>query len=144
MAHIGRGRIALIDDDPALVSLLQDLLGSTEGHEVAVCMEGVRAYEFIKAYRPDLVLLDLRMGGAVVGWTILEQLTRDPETRPIPIIVCSAAIRELQESEPLLRRDGVATLPKPFDLDALLETVDAGLASGHAEREPGGLEPAEG
>ena len=37
--------------------------------------------------------------------------------------------RELHDHEELLRRYGVGVLPKPFDLDALLEKVAAGLAS---------------
>jgi CheY-like chemotaxis protein len=74
------------------------------------------------------VLLDIRMGGEETGWTIMECLTLDPETRPIPLIVCSAAIRDLQAHQPMLERYGVDVLPKPFDLDALLEKVETGLA----------------
>ena len=128
MAEAGRARIALIDDDTALVSLLHDLLAELEGHEVLICTDGDRAYEFLKQHRPDLALVDIRMGGEAVGWTLLERLTRDPEIRAIPLIVCSAAIGALRDDEPLLRRDGVDVLPKPFDLDVLLAKVETALA----------------
>ena len=130
MAEAGRARIALINDDTAFLELMRDLLGAEEGYDVLICTEGDRAYAFVKEQRPDLVILDIRMGGEEVGWTMLELLTLDPQTRPIPLIVCSAAIRELQEHEPLLRRFGVEVLPKPFDLDALLQKVEAALAEG--------------
>ena len=128
-----RARIALINDDTTFLGLMQELLESIEGHEVLVCKESDQAYEFVKQQQPDLVLLDIRMGHQETGWTILELLTLDPATRPIPLIVCSAAITELHAHEPLLRKFAIDVLPKPFDLDVLLEKVQAGL-SGKVER----------
>jgi CheY-like chemotaxis protein len=130
MAETRRARIALINDDTAFLDLMHDLLQGTEGYEVFICKEGDQAYHFVKERQPDLVLLDIRMGGEEMGWTLLELLTLDPETRPIPLIVCSAAIRELQEHEPLLSKYGVDVLAKPFDLDALLDKIRSGLARG--------------
>jgi CheY-like chemotaxis protein len=130
MAEAARSRIAVINDDVPFLALMEDLLQSIEGYEVLICKEGDRAYEFVKQRRPDLVILDIRMGGEEIGWTVLELLTLDPATRPIPLIVCSAAVQDLQAHEPLLQRYGVAVLPKPFDLDALLEQVRAGLGEG--------------
>jgi DNA-binding response OmpR family regulator len=127
MAESRRARIALINDDTAFLGLMRELLQEIEGYEVLICKEGDKAYDYIKEQRPDLIILDIRLGGEEVGWTVLELLTLDPQTRPIPLLVCSAAIRDLQEREPLLQRYGVAVLPKPFDLDALLEKVEAAL-----------------
>jgi CheY-like chemotaxis protein len=130
MAEAARPRIAVINDDVPFLGLMHDLLQAIEGYEVLICKEGDGAHAFVKQHRPDLVILDIRLGGEEVGWTILELLTLDPATRPIPVIVCSAAVQQLQAHEPLLRRYGVAVLPKPFDLDALLEQVRAGLGEG--------------
>ena len=130
MSDRGRARIVLVDDDTAFLDLMRDLLEKIEGYEALVCKEGAQAHAFVKEARPDLVVLDIRMGNEEVGWTVLELLTVDPATQPIPVIVCSAAITELREHQPLLRRYRVEVLPKPFDLDALLEKVRAGLAEG--------------
>jgi CheY-like chemotaxis protein len=126
-------RIALINDDTTFLELMQDLLEHAGGYEVLICKETSGAHQFVKDERPDLVILDIRMGGEEAGWTILELLTLDPETRPIPLIVCSAAVQELRAHEELLKRYGVAALPKPFDLDALLEKVAGALAEGRRE-----------
>jgi CheY-like chemotaxis protein len=123
-------RIAAINDDPALLELLRDLLGVSEGYEVVTCTVGEQAHDFVKEHRPDLILLDLRMGGEEIGWAVLERLTLDPETRSIPVIVCSVAVARLAEHGSLLKRDGVEVLPKPFDLEALLQKVEACLARG--------------
>ena len=88
------------------------------------------ADELVKEQRPDLVILDIRIGGEERGWQILQLLTLDPDTLPIPVIVCSAAIDDLQAHQPLLDKYGVRVLPKPFDLDDLLETVAATLRDG--------------
>jgi DNA-binding response OmpR family regulator len=122
-----RARIALINDDTTYLQLMHDLLATEEGYEVLICKESSNAYAFVKEQRPDLVLLDIRMGGEETGWNILELLTLDPETQPIPLIVCSAAVDSLRDHEPLLQQHAVGVLPKPFDLDALLEKIRAAL-----------------
>jgi DNA-binding response OmpR family regulator len=129
MSQAGRPRIALINDDTTFLELMNDLLESMEGYQVIVCKESDAAYDFVKKERPDLVLLDIRIGGQEAGWTILELLTLDPATNPIPVIVCSAAISELHEHEPLLKKLGVDVLAKPFDLEMLLEKVKNNLGN---------------
>ena len=118
-----RSRIVLINDDTIFLSLMEELLEGMERYQVSTCRQWEDAYHVVKRARPDLVILDIVFGGEERGWKILELLTLDPSTRPIPVIVCSAAVRSLQDHEPLLQRYGIGVLPKPFDLEALLEKV---------------------
>jgi CheY-like chemotaxis protein len=120
-------RVVVINDDTDFLTLMSELLSETEGYEVQICREGDHAYQFVKDQQPDLVILDIRIEGQDIGWAILECLTLDPKTSSIPLIVCSAAIRELQAHEELLERYGIDVLTKPFDLDALLEKVSTAL-----------------
>src|SRR5688572_29184715 len=85
-------RIVVVNDDTDFLTLMSDLLTDIGGYEVSICREGHNAYQFVKEQAPDLVILDIRIDGQEMGWTILECLTLDPATRPIPLIVCSAAI----------------------------------------------------
>jgi CheY-like chemotaxis protein len=124
MADSRRARIAVINDDTAFLSLMRELLQEEESYDVLICKEWDHAYEFIKREHPDLLILDIRIGGEEHGWTILNLLTLDPETRPIPTIVCSAAIQSLHEHQPTLTKFGIRALPKPFDLDTLLEAIE--------------------
>ena len=128
MPEGARPRIALIDDDAALLALMRDVLEEFEGYGVLVCQEADRAAAFVNEARPDLVLLDVRIGGGPKGWAILERLSRNPATRRIPVIICSSAAHELKDRAALLRRRGVDILPKPFDLDELLDKVRTALA----------------
>jgi DNA-binding response OmpR family regulator len=123
-----RLQIAVVNDDTAYLELMHDLLEEEEGYAVSICKEAGDAYEFVKQLQPDLVILDIRVGYEENGWTILELLTLDPATRPIPVIVCSAAVNSLHEHDALLQQYDCEVLPKPFDLDVLLAKVKAALA----------------
>ena len=91
---VGRpARIAVINDDTAFLDLMRDLLETEGGYEAVICREWEDAHAFVKDQRPALVILDIRIGGEERGWTVLNLLTLDPETRRIPVIVCSAAIQ---------------------------------------------------
>ena len=125
-----RARIVVINDDTDFLSLMSELLTDVGEYDVEVCREGNHAYQFVKEKLPDLVILDIRIEGQEAGWAILECLTLDPKTKPIPLIVCSAAIRELQAHQELLDQYGIDVLTKPFDLDLLLEKVATALDRG--------------
>jgi CheY-like chemotaxis protein len=122
-----RVHIAVINDDTVFLELMHDLLEEEEGYQVSICKEADRAYEFVKTTRPDLVILDIRVNAEETGWMILNLLTLDPATRPIPVIVCSAAIHSLHEHEALLQQYDCEVLTKPFDLDTLLTKVQSAI-----------------
>ncbi len=103
--------------------------------EALICREWEDAHAFVKEQRPALLILDIRIGGEERGWTILNLLTLDPDTRPIPVIVCSAAIQSPHTHQDLLSKFGICALPKPFGVDALLETVARMLPNGPAGSE---------
>src|SRR5881392_724050 len=118
-----QARIAVVNDDTAYLELMHDLLEDEEGYRVSICKEADHAYEFVKETRPDLVILDIRVNAEESGWQILNLLTLDPATQPIPVIVCSAAIHSLREHKALLQQYDCEVLTKPFDLDTLLTKV---------------------
>src|SRR3954467_6055118 len=68
-------RIAVINDDRPFLDLMEQLLQETEGYAVTTRKEWDGAYEFVKEHRPDLVILDIRIGGEERGWQILQMLT---------------------------------------------------------------------
>jgi len=122
-----RARIAVIDDDLVLADLAQTLL-TEEGFEVVVCSTWLEAHAFVALERPDLVLLDLRLGDQEYGWRVLDQLALDASTRRTPVILWSGAHEALRARAPvLLREHGIFVLTKPFEFDALLELVEVAL-----------------
>lgn len=63
------------------------------------------------------------------GWEMfLHRLKRSPTTATIPILICTAALDQVQEYEQVLRDQGIPFLSKPFALDELLAQVRQLLA----------------
>jgi CheY-like chemotaxis protein len=121
-------RVVVIDDDPMFVDLVSQLLSVAEGHEVLVPDALARAVPYVKKVKPDLVILDVLIGREQRGWEILAELGADPNTRAIPVVVCSAAVQSVQSHAEALSARGVRTLLKPFDIEDLLQTIREALA----------------
>ena len=111
-------KIAVVNDDTTVLTLMSALL-EEKGWQTTVIREGSQAYATIKRAHPDLIILDIRLESPEAGWSIVELVKLDPDTRAIPVIVCSAALDELRAKEEWLGERGIATLPKPFDIDDL-------------------------
>jgi CheY-like chemotaxis protein len=107
--------ILIVDDEPTISELLADLLGE-EGYRVAVAADGVAALAAARRLRPALVLSDWMMPG-LSGSDLVRELRRAPATRSIPVVLMSSVRprdRHLLE---------VPFLPKPFEIDAVLDLV---------------------
>jgi len=57
-----RGRVLVVDDDAPLAEMLSIVLRQ-EGFESHICARGDQAMDEFRAYKPDLVLLDLMLPG---------------------------------------------------------------------------------
>lgn len=114
--------IAVIDDDAMLRDLLHEVL-SDEGYRTLLLSETTGIAEALHQARPRLILLDIRLEDRETGWRVLEELRRDTVTAHLPVIICSADRRCLQERADYLAHLGYVALEKPFDLDDLLAQV---------------------
>jgi CheY-like chemotaxis protein len=114
--------IAVVNDDTSFLNLMHELL-TDEGYDCFIHIVGSTAYQKIREDMPNLVVLDIRMNDPESGWHILDMMRLDPETRDIPVIVCSADTQQLREKEERLREQNAVPLEKPFDLKELLDKV---------------------
>ena len=80
---------------------------------------GAAALEIVASTTPAVILLDMRMP-VMDGWTFARQY-RAAYQPTAPIVVCTAA-RDAGERAAQIGADG--TLPKPFRLNDLLDTVE--------------------
>ena len=118
-------RILVIDDTPEILDLFRDLL-SDEGYQITTDtfpLNTTAKLEEIKANPVDLIILDLVIGGEPLGMQFLQMLKMDRATRPIPVVICTAAHLQAAEMEPHLREMGVGVVLKPFDIDLLLAEI---------------------
>lgn len=83
-------RILVVDDEDANLRLLEDLLAREGFHQVVATTEPTRVADLVRAFAPDLVLLDLKMPG-MDGYAVLEMLARTLDAREfVPVIVLTA------------------------------------------------------
>lgn len=92
-----------------------------EGYGVRVAANGREALDNVDRERPDLILLDLMMP-VMDGSQFFEQFRarQHPGAERVPVLLISAG-HGLPEQARTLGTDGY--LPKPFDLDRLLDEV---------------------
>jgi DNA-binding NtrC family response regulator len=121
--------IAIIEDDNHVMTLLTEFLGEMEGYDVRPHAQWNDAFEFIMRTRPQLVILDMRLGGDLHGLSILKRMTLDPLTRTIPVLVCSAVHPLHLPGDALCAERAVRLVSKPFDLSELQDAVESLLAS---------------
>ena len=124
--------ILLADDSQTTLTMHRMILAGA-GYELLTARDGQEAVEVAMARRPDLILMDLMMP-VLNGFETIRMLRRDPATRAIPVIICSAALASLAFAREKLAMLDVAVLEKPFDLEQLTASVAAALAS--APRSP--------
>jgi CheY-like chemotaxis protein len=118
--HTSECLVLLVEDDIALSEALADTLRD-EGYEVACACDGVEALDYLRGgARPDIILLDLMMP-RMNGETFRAEQQKDPTIADIPIVVISAGGDSKEKSFEL---GAAGYLPKPVNLDALLQTVD--------------------
>jgi DNA-binding response OmpR family regulator len=112
-------RVLLVDDDPAILRLLE-VNFRLEGFETVTASRGEQALEAAAASRPDAIVLDVMLPG-LDGTEVFRRLREDETLASVPVVFLSARSRD----DDLVRADQLdATyVTKPFDPSALVETV---------------------
>ncbi len=117
----GRKRILIIDDCAGLRRSLTRFM-EAGGFDVEAHADGESGLEGIVKFKPDLVILDLRLPG-MAGWEVLKEIREDPETENLPVILLTA-VRD-DESRVLGLRSGADDyVVKPFHALELLARVE--------------------
>jgi DNA-binding response OmpR family regulator len=119
--------VLLIEDNHAIVALLESVLGQRHGMRLHTAYRGAVGLELARVHGPDLILLDVHLPD-MDGHEVLRQLRGCPQTRSTPVVAVSADATAAQEDR-MLRAGAHAYLVKPLDLHALLDVVDGVLAS---------------
>lgn len=114
-------KILIVDDTPANITLLGDLL--KERYDVIVATEGKSAIEIAKKSLPDIILLDVMMPG-MDGYTVCRTLQSCAETSHIPVIFITAR-NNPDDVMAGFEAGGVDYITKPFnprELNARINT----------------------
>ena len=116
-------RILVVDDDDAIRALLRTVL-RRRGFAVDTARNGIEALEEMGARRYALVVLDLMMP-RMNGYELVRHLEEQSFTSRPRVLILTAGL----PGRPLRSDLIVGSIPKPFDIDLLLDTVSGCLAA---------------
>jgi two-component system phosphate regulon response regulator PhoB len=130
-AHDAAARVLVVEDDPALASVISRALGE-RGHEVAIEARGDSGLQAAIDGSFDIVVLDVVVPG-IDGIEVCRRLKRDERTARLPVIMLTA------RQEPVDRIVGLELgaddyITKPFNLRELVLRVGAVLRRSRGER----------
>jgi CheY-like chemotaxis protein len=129
-----RKRALVVNDTQEILELFEDILEGL-GFETVLMSYAPRELERIREVEPDLIVLDFLMGDReLLGWQLLQKLKMDRALALIPIVVCTAALKAVQEQQGYLTEQGVIIVLKPFMVDQLEEAVRAAVEQGPTAR----------
>ena len=127
--------ILVVNHAPEILGLMRELL-EEEAFSVTTMPREGQGIETIAETNPDLIVLDYMWPGSDNEWTLLNLLTIDRRTRHIPVILCTAAVRQVRDMQEHLDSIGVRVVFKPFDIDDLLDAIRQALDTSPMMEDP--------
>ncbi len=123
-------RVLVADDEPVLLALMRQTLGSDNRFQLLVARDGGEAVAEARSFLPDVVLLDVRMP-VMTGFEVCAVLRADPGTAHATIIMVTAASQQADiEQGYAAGADDYFT--KPFSPRDLRRRVQEALGLGAA------------
>lgn len=118
-------RILVVDDSPTETEAFRSVL-EKNGHSVLSATNGADGVALARQEKPDVVLMDIVMPG-LNGFQATRQLTKDPETKHIPVIIVTT--KDQETDRVWGKRQGASGyLVKPVPEARLLSEIAAVMA----------------
>jgi CheY-like chemotaxis protein len=119
-------RVLYVEDAEVIRDTISRLL-EVYGYEVAYAKNGQEGVDKVLSWKPDVVLMDLRMP-VMDGYKAIQEIKFDPRTHHIPIFVVSAwSSKKERDQAKLAGADEFFV--KPPDLNRLIEAIDQAVAA---------------
>lgn len=112
--------VLIVEDQKSQREMIAALLQNS-GLSVILAADGVEALEKFKIKRPDLVILDIVMP-RMNGYEVCRQLKNDPNTKDIPVVMCSTKREEFDRVWGL-KNGADVYIVKPFQPKDLITVV---------------------
>jgi DNA-binding NtrC family response regulator len=129
--NVSKGRVLVIDDEPAIRESLHALLTIEGGYTVDLAEGGTEGLQKLNKRGYDLILLDLMMPD-MSGMEVLQEVReRDRET-PIFMITAYGSVQAAVDA---LKAGADDYFPKPFENDKLIREIEGVIARRRLEYE---------
>ncbi|PSB23999.1 response regulator [Stenomitos frigidus] len=109
--------LLIIEDDQHFARILMEM-ARQQGFRVLASLRSQPGLALAQVFKPDAIMLDIRLPD-MDGWTVLDRLKHDPETRHIPVHILSVD----DEQQRSLQLGAIAYLQKPVSPQALTQAL---------------------
>lgn len=131
----GRARVLVVDDEPGIREVIAEHLTSRPNpYEVMTAADGFEAGRLVATFRPDAVLLDLRMPG-LDGFQVCRTIKADPDTASTVVIAMTGYYTPETEAR-ILECGAQRCVAKPVEPSALAAMLDGVFEQGTGGRRP--------
>jgi len=113
-------RILVVEDDPDLLEVVQLIL-EENNYKVFPLMTGRPIFRIIDEFKPDLILMDIKLDG-MDGRAIFKEVRTRANTAHLPVILTSGGF-----SEDYIMREHLLSddyLEKPFEMSVMLKKIE--------------------
>lgn len=111
-----------IDDEPINLMLLEDFL-QPHCKQLFLATDIESAFVLAQQKHPDIILLDILLGGTIDGYEVCHRLKANPETASIPVIFLSSLINAADKVKGF-QAGGVDFISKPFHVEEMLARLE--------------------
>lgn len=118
-------RVLVVDDDPAIVELFQDLLSRDGRWLVKAAATGYEAGMMTESFRPQVIVLDYMLPD-INGNIVCKKIRENPEFADTKIIVVSGVVNQTEIDE-LMKAGADDFVKKPFNIQQLLAKMQSML-----------------
>jgi signal transduction histidine kinase len=125
--------IMIIDDTPANLQVLTEMLQKQPLYRIRPFSSGKLALQAMKKHCPDLILLDITMP-EMDGYEVCRQIKQDPLFQDIPVLFISA-LNETVDKLKAFEVGGVDYITKPFQFEEVQARVHTHLQLRRQRRE---------
>ncbi|MCX6158622.1 MAG: ATP-binding protein [Ignavibacteriae bacterium] len=117
--NFGKSRILIVDDIQQNIEIVKIYL---DGSDVRFgeLNSGSKVVEYSKVFKPDLILMDLRMPG-ITGYEATAMIKKDPVTSNIPVVAFTAS--SMRGDEARIKKEFNGYLRKPLQKKDLLKEL---------------------
>jgi PAS domain S-box-containing protein len=125
LAGAARRTLLYIEDNPANMQLVEELIAEGPGMRLVTAVDGTRGIEIARATQPHVILMDINLPG-INGFKALKILRADTATAHIPVIALSANAMP-RDIERGLEAGFFRYLTKPIKINEFTDTLNAAL-----------------
>jgi two-component system OmpR family response regulator len=121
----GKHRVLVVDDDPQIIELFQDVFSRDDKLDVKYAATGYDAGVLSEQFKPELMILDYMLPD-INGNVVCKTVRANPQLAGMKIIIVSGVVNQ-DEITDLLQEGADEYMKKPFNIEKLLARVYAYL-----------------